>query len=207
MFKTVCPKPDIKTTKGLAIIMKRSIKALVSMLLVFVMLIPLSSCGDSKMTDASLLQIPERGVLGLTIDQLKKVDLNINDKSLHPMEKDLEDGRHRLKYVIPRDAFVDGGNWMTNVLYYFTDGKVTSYEIEYRQSDYSEGVCKKRMAMFTEYLNEKFGEARDEYVVLGEYAVKGSAWTIDGATFDMSRQNGGWILFTFHDPYTATPAE
>ena len=176
--------------------MKRSAAVLLSVLLLSAFL--LSSCGSSKLTDPYLLEIPEKNILGMTVDQIKTADPNTADNSMHPMEKDLEDGRHRLKYVINGDAFVDGGAWITTVYYYFTDGVLSSYQIEYRQSNYSEGMCANRMSMFKEYLNEKFGDGTEAKVILGEYAVLGTAWQICGATLDMSRQNGGWILFTYH---------
>ena len=158
----------------------------------------LSSC-KSKMDDPYLLDVLDKGILGMTPEELEKADPHIADRDYHPMQKDMEDGTSRIKYVVSGDAFVNGGKWITTVYYYFTDGKLTSYNIEYRQSDYSEGMCAKRMSMFTEYLDAKYGTATDTYVVMGEYAVKGSAWKIAGGTFDMSRQNGGWILFTYHE--------
>lgn len=178
--------------------MKLLFKFLILMILAGAVLLPLSSCGNDKMTDSSLLEIPEKSILGMTVDEVKEVDPRTADNEFHPMEKEMDDGTYRLKYVVGGDAFVEGGNWFTTVYYYFTDGRLSSYHIEYRQSDYSEGMCKKRMEMFTEFLDEKYGESVETYVVMGEYAVKGSGWTVGDAVFDMSRQNGGWILFTLH---------
>jgi len=178
--------------------MKTIHKAAVAACLLITLIAAFTACGNDKMTDSRLLEIPDKGVLGMTVDEVKEADPGSVDPALRPSEKDMDDGTYRLKYVYGGDAFVEGGNWFTNVCYYFTDGKLTSYQIEYRQSDYSEGMCKKRMQMFTDYLDEKYGDSEETYVVMGEYAVKGQAWRVNGGILDMSRQNGGWILFTYH---------
>ena len=153
------------------------------------LMILLSSCGN-KLDDTSLLDLPAKGILGMTAQELADADPNLKDKSLHVTEKDMTDGSHRLKYVIVGDAFINGGNWVTTVHYYLVDGVLDKYEIEYRQSDYSEGDCKRRMEAITNYLDDLYGEASETYVVLGEYMVKGTAWSIADGVFDMSRQNG-----------------
>ena len=156
----------------------------------------LASCGAVTMSDSSLLDMAENEILGKTQDEILEIDPKITVKKNHMTEKDLEDGRHRVRYVIAGDAFVEDGKWMTTVLYYFTDGLCTSYSIEYRQADYSEGQCAKRM--FTDYLDGKYGPGEEARIVVGKYLVLGTAWNVNGGILEMSRQNGGWILLTYH---------
>lgn len=150
----------------------------------------LCSCGDSNtMTDSYLLDILDNDILGKSQEEI--VALDKNTELFTVKEKDLDDGTHRVKYVFTEegahgDAFVSGGKWFTTVNYYFENDELITYEIEYRQSDYSEGMCAKRITMFSEYLTEKYGEPADE-----------NEWNVAGGILDMARQNGGWVLFTY----------
>ncbi len=150
----------------------------------------LCSCGSSnKMTDSYLLDIIENGLLGKNQTEILALDKYTDDFKVN--EKDMDDGTHRVKYTYVEknahgDAFVSGGKWFTTVNYFFSEDSLVTYKIEYRQSDFSQGMCAKRMAMFSEYLTEKFGEPIEE-----------NKWEIAGGVLDMAKQNGGWILFTY----------
>ena len=157
----------------------------------------LASCGSTVMSDSSLLDMVENDILGRTQDEILEIDPKITVKKNHMTEKDMDDGSHRVRYVIAGDAFVAEGKWMTTVLYYFKDGVCTSYAIEYRQADYSEGQCAKRMTMFTDYLNSKYGAGEEARIKIGNYLVLGTAWKVNEGILEMSRQNGGWILLTY----------
>ena len=152
----------------------------------------LCSCGASnKMTDSSLIDILDNELLGKNQEDIMALDTFSKAPHVKVKEKEMEDGTHRVKYVYVEegahgDAFVSGGKWFTTVNYFFDEDSLVNYQIEYRQSDYSEGMCAKRMTMFAEYLTEKYGEP-----------VEDNVWSIAGGNFKMARQNGGWILFTY----------
>jgi len=149
-----------------------------------------SSCGSSnKITNSYLLDIIETGILGKSQAEILALDKYTAEFKVN--EKDMDDGTHRVKYTYvdmnPHgDAFVSGGKWFTTVNYFFDQDSLVTYRIEYRQSDYSQGMCAKRMTMFSEYLTEKFGEPVKEY-----------CWEIAGGVLEMKKQNGGWILFVY----------
>ncbi len=169
----------------------------IALFLLAALILPLSSCG-SELTDTALLDLPSKGILGMTAKELETVDPNLTDGEYTVTEKDMEDGSHRLKYVIVGDAFIKGGKWVTTVHYYLRGGLLERYEIEYRPSDYIEGSVKKRLTAITEYMTGLYGEPFDAKCLYDGYLYSGSGWTVDGATFDMARQNGGWILLSYH---------
>lgn len=150
------------------------------------------SCGSSnKMTSSLLFDNIDQDLLGKSIEEITEIDGYI--EQYKAKEKDMDDGTLRLKYTYREidgnghgDAFVEGGKWFTTVSYFFRDGALETYRIEYRQSDFSQGMCAKRMELFSGYLTEKYGEPKRE-----------NEWEIRGGTLDMAKQNGGWILFVY----------
>lgn len=150
------------------------------------------SCDSSnKMSSSYLFDILDQDLLGKTQAEITAIDSYIGQ--FKAKEKDMEDGTHRLRYTYIEtdgsghgDAFVEGGRWFTTVSYFFRDDALVTYKIEYRQSDFSQGMCAKRMELFSGFLTEKHGEPK-----------KNNEWEICGGTLDMAKQNGGWILFVY----------
>lgn len=150
------------------------------------------SCNSSnKMTSSYLFDIMEQDLLGKSVEEIIAIDGYIDQ--FKAKEKNMDDGTLRLRYTYRDteanghgDAFVSGGKWFTTVSYFFENDALVTYKIEYRQSDFSQGMCAKRMTLFSEYLTEKHGEPVDD-----------NAWEISGGVLDMSKQNGGWILFVY----------